>query len=104
MTLVHASLIFACLLAAANAAELYMASTATAPSAYPEWTHLLVLLSHVASLSMLVVGYVYDREGNFGLCSARKLGGGLALNLGGYFLRGYLIVAFADYRPTTILS
>ncbi len=97
--LVRTSTVLASILAAATLVEL--GASHLERVALPSSTHPIALLSHVFALSMLVSGFVYDREGNFQKCDGRTLCCALALNLAGFFGRAYLILAFIDYRPAS---
>lgn len=95
--LARLSIVLATILAVATVVELWASHLERV--ALPSSTHPIALLSHVVALSMLVSGFVYDREGNFQKVDWRTVCLALALNLGGFFGRAYLILAFIDYRP-----
>ena len=97
--LVRTSTVLATILAAATLVEL--GASHLERVALPSSTHPIALLSHVVALSLLVSGFVYDREGNFQKCDGRTLCCALALNLAGFCGRAYLILAFIDYRPAS---
>ena len=97
--LVRTSTVLATILAVATLVEL--GASHLERVALPSSTHPIALLSHVVALSMLVSGFVYDREGNFQKCDGRTLCCALALNFAGFFGRAYLILAFIDYRPAS---
>lgn len=100
--LLRTSTVLASILAAATLVEL--GASHLERVALPSSTHPIALFSHVVALSMLVSGFVYDREGNFRKCDGKKLCSALALNFAGFFGRAYLILAFIDYRPASYVS